>query len=184
MHIEVIRRKYPYTIDDAEIHRLKVPKRIQLTDRMLAKQLGFSRDLIREYLRQRLLHVQGPGETQIGMGISSEEIAGLMLMAHLHQHYQVPFRYACRSAGNVIVYLMRYPHEAQVMMALSSSNSGWRVDVGVSEKGDRLEATPGYEEYVRIFDCTLLAEEIEKRLDQEPFMVPPVGDCMVKNKAG
>lgn len=180
MQIEVIEPAYPgRIITDDDLLDIAPPKRIVFKDSMLAKHLGMSKDLIRDYLKTGLLHVASWGEREAGHGMCSEEIAGLILMAELHQRFQVPFEEAAAYGRDLILKLHQYPDEARVLLVTCESNQKYRIKIMIGPV-DGVVIDPAWQRYVTVFDASMLVRNVEEGIHEEPLRFPRAASCVVK----
>ncbi len=180
MQIEVLDAPYPgKIITDDDILDYEPAKRIVFTDRMLARHLGFSKQLIRAYFEARLIHVASWGERAAGHGMCAEEIAGLILMAELHQRFQIPFKEAALYGVDLILRLQQYPEEARIALVVCESNRKYYIKIMIGPD-DLIVVDPTVAQFITIFDATLLVRQVEAGIHEEPLRFPRASSCVVK----
>ena len=176
--VQFIPHKYPgRIITDADMNPVSHPNRINLDERMICKQLGLERDLLKAFFRHKTMRRIGPCEAAIVGGLCSEDLAAISLASYLIQDFKMP-----ESRGGQIVQqltdaLLKEVSPRRVMVILIDGNRGLQMEI---RGGSGTLKVPGkFKKHTTILDAGKLRDEIEVAMMETPLRLPKARSCVM-----
>ncbi len=179
VRVQVLTRPYDgKIITDKSIADATPPLRFLDADpKKLAQLLGLSRDLLRRYIKQGVLHEARPGELVTDTGLLSEELTAIQVMGHLHEKREMPAKQMQMLFVEATGLLFTNTAPWVISMTIIDGRKGGRLACDY----ERPRLPDWWAEQSAKTTCFNLTEQqvaMERALMSEPIRLPRLLDCV------